>query len=137
MEKLQDNYETVFATQFINPFLDSQYSRWLNWKRFLPDSEDIELAFKLKDSGQLIKKNTYTCVNNIFLEHLAKLSIDEVHICGIDTDICVMTCAVGLFDDGRFRPVVLSKYSASHAGKKYHNMGLELLKRYIGEKEIK
>ncbi len=137
VQELQYDYEYVFATQFINPGKGHQFVEWLEWERFMKGSKDVKLAFKLRDGGKIIKKNTYnSCVDTNFLESLSSMEIDEVHICGIDTDICVLASAVGLFDNGRFKPVVLSKYCASHAGKDYHDAALKILRRYIGKKQV-
>lgn len=67
---------------------------------------------------------------------LDKYNIEEVHICGIDTDICVMKCAVDLFKAGRI-PIILKDYCASHGGNEFHQSALSILRRYIGTKQIR
>ncbi len=137
VQELQHDYEYVFATQFINRGEGYQFVEWLKWKRFMEGSEDVELAFEPRKDTEIIEKHTYSsCVDTNFLESLSSKGIKEVHICGIDTDICVLASAVGLFDYGHFKPVVLSKYCASHAGKDYHDAALKILRRYIGEEQV-
>ena len=135
VERLQNEYETVVATRFINE-PGSPYRVLMEWARFTPGSEELKLAFEANQNVKVWDKNTYTCVNQEFLEYLRSKDISEVHICGIDTDICVTKCAVDLFEAG-IRPVVLSSYCASHAGPSFHEPALRILRRYIGEKQIR
>ena len=134
VEELQTRYEHIFATRFING-LDSPHRSLLDWRRFGEGSRDTELAFCASPKAEVIDKTTYTCVNPDFLDNLRNRSISEVHVCGIDTDVCVMKCAGDLFENG-IRPVVLSKASASHAGDEHHQAALLILRRQIGARQI-
>ncbi len=135
VERLQHEYEYVFATQFYNE-TPSNYRRLLNWHRFSENSDDLEFAFNLKEGVQIIKKSIYTCVSPSFLFQLEELNAREVHIVGIDTDICVTKSAVDLFEVGK-TPVVLGGYCASHAGNDIHLAALRILERYIGINQVK
>ncbi len=66
---------------------------------------------------------------------LRRLEITEVLVFGIDTDVCVLSTAAGLFDRG-FHPIVVSDLSASTGGVKCHNAALSMLPRYIGANNI-
>ena len=134
VEALQKQYPHVYATRFINAE-GSPYRRLLDWHRFYESSEDVPLAFEPVDSVTVIDKNVYTCVTPAFLDELRSKDIEEVAICGIDTDACVATCAVDLFENG-FRPVLLSEACASHAGAEYHEAAIRILTRLIGKKQI-
>lgn len=134
VEELQTRYEHIFATRFING-ADSPHRSLLDWRRFGEGSRDTELAFCASPKAEVIDKTTYTCVNLDFLDSLRNRAISEVHVCGIDTDVCVMKCAVDLFENG-IRPVVLSKASASHAGDEHHQATLLILRRQIGARQI-
>ena len=111
------------------------YRRLLGWHRFYESSEDVPLAFRPVDGVTVIDKNVYTCVTPAFLDELRSKGIGEVAICGIDTDACVATCAVDLFENG-FRPILLSEACASHAGAEYHEAAIRILTRLIGKKQI-
>ena len=134
VEALQRQYGHVYATRFINAE-GSPYRKLLDWHRFYADSDDVPLAFQPVDGVIVLDKNVYTCVTADFLKDLRDKGIDEVAICGIDTDACVSACAVDLFENG-IRPVLLSDACASHAGAEYHDAALRILARLIGKRQI-
>lgn len=134
VEELQKKYTHVYATRFIN-VEGSPYRRLLDWHRFYESSADVPLAFEPIDSVTVMDKHIYTCVTPAFLDDLRKKGIEEVAICGIDTDACVSACAIDLFENG-FKPLLLSEACASHAGAEYHEAALRILARLIGKNQI-
>ena len=134
VEEIQKRYKLVYATRFINAE-GSPYRTLLGWHRFYESSDDVPLAFRPVDGVVIIDKHVYTCVTPAFIEDLRGKSIEEVAICGIDTDACVSACAVDLFENG-FRPILLSEACASHAGAEYHEAALRILARLIGKNQI-
>lgn len=134
VEELQKRYAHVYATRFINAE-GSPYRRLLDWHRFYEDSDDVPLAFEPVDGAVVIDKHVYTCVTPAFLDDLRGKGIEEVAICGIDTDACVSACAVDLFENG-FKPILLSDACASHAGAEYHEASLRILARLIGKRQV-
>ena len=134
VEEIQKRYKHVYATRFINAE-GSPYRTLLGWHRFYEFSDDVPLAFRAVDGVVIIDKHVYTCVTPAFIEDLRSKGIEEVAICGIDTDACVSACAVDLFENG-VRPVLLSEACASHAGAEYHEAALRILARLIGKNQI-
>jgi len=134
VEALQSEYNIVYATRFYNKE-GSFYRKLIKWECFSKDSADFPLAFVPSRNVTLIDKSIYSCVNDDFLQELNKKGIDEVDICGIDTDICVTKCAVDLFENGVI-PFVLAKYCASHAGEEAHRYALKTLGRFIGRGQV-
>lgn len=134
VEALQKQYPHVYATRFINAE-GSPYRNLLDWHRFYESSDDVPLAFNPVDGVIVIDKHVYTCVTPAFLDDLRSKGIEEVAICGIDTDACVSACAVDLFENG-IRPILLSEACASHAGAEYHEAALRILTRLIGKRQI-
>lgn len=134
IQELLPSYEAVFATRFYNAE-NSNYRRLMKWSRFSHGSPDTELAFELSAGIKIIEKSVYTCVSDEFLTELDQLAVTEVHIAGIDTDICVTKCAVDLFERGR-TPFILAKYCASHAGPDLHRAALQIIMRFIGEGQV-
>jgi nicotinamidase-related amidase len=134
INSLIDHYEVTYATRFYNP-PSSNYRRLMNWGRFGQGSEELELAFKPRINTHIIDKPVYTCVKPDFVRNLSQQGIYDIHIVGIDTDICVMKCAVDLFEAG-FCPHVLANYCASHGGPYFHEAGLNIISRYIGSKQV-
>ena len=132
---LARHYDQVIVTRFINRE-GSAHRRLIHWDRFAPGSDDTPLAFEPPAGAAMIEKSTYSCVDAAFRARLELIGAEEVHICGIATDNCVLKCAVDLFESG-FRPVVLADYCASHAGIEYHRWALKILKRMIGAEQVR
>ena len=97
----------------------------LNWSGY----DDETLAFKPKDNAIIYTKTGYSS----YLPEMKEL--EEIHICGFDTDACVYKTAMDLAEIG-VRPVILKDYCFS-ANQEFHNMGLKLLERNIGAMNIK
>jgi len=134
VEDLAHHYDQVMVTRFINRE-GSAHRRLIHWDRFAPGSDDTPLAFAPPPGAAMIEKSTYSCVDAAFRARLELIAAEEVHICGIATDNCVLKCAVDLFESG-FRPVVLADACASHAGDDYHRWALKILKRMIGTEQV-
>jgi nicotinamidase-related amidase len=58
-----------------------------------------------------------------------------VHVCGVDTDQCVLATVLTAFDAG-LEPVVLADLCLSCAGEAPHEAGLVALRRAIGEDHV-
>jgi len=134
IQELIPSYQTIFATRFYNPE-GSNYRRLLKWHRFSRESQDTELAFTPNENVMIIDKPIYTCVTDTFLAMLDELAITEIHIVGIETDICVSKCAVDLFERKR-TPFVLANYCASYTGPDLHKSALQIIAKYIGDSQI-
>jgi nicotinamidase-related amidase len=134
IEELQYSYNYVFATRFHNPE-DSFFRKLIHWNKFEEGSRECEFAYEPKRDTYVIDKTVYSCVNDTLLEKLAALNIGEVHICGLETDMCVTKNAVDLFEAGII-PIVLSKYCASCSGENAHVNALQTLRRYIGTEQV-
>jgi len=134
VEALQGDFRRIRVTRFFNP-PGSLHRRLIGWKRFAPDSADVELAFTPRDDAQVVDKSTYTCLDHALLEDFGRAGIGRVYLCGIATDNCVLKTAVDLFEAG-IEPVVLADACASHGGPECHEAGLMLLRRFIGEGQV-
>lgn len=128
------SFDKVVATRFINKE-ESPFRKYLNWDK-LSKNPDIDLVDGIK-ADEVVDKAVYTCVNNDFIDLLKKLNNDrvpnKVHVCGVDTDCCVLKIAVDLFEKG-IMPIVLTEYCFSNAGIEMHKSGLDILNRLIGKK---
>jgi len=134
IEAAQADFDLVFATRFVNPDA-SVFRRYMNWGRFAPESAETELAFAPALHAVVIEKTIYSCVDDGFCRSLRAAGVEEITLCGIDTDICVTKCAVDLFERG-IRPIVRADLCGSHAGAAAHKRGIETLKRFIGEGQV-
>lgn len=134
VERLQAGYDRVVATRFHNPE-GSLYRRLIGWQRLGRETADFPLAFTPRDDAPVIDKASYTCVTADLLEDLERWGAEEVHLCGIATDNCVLKSAVDLFEAG-VKPVVLAYAAASHGGPDCHAAGILLLERFIGAAQV-
>ena len=78
---------------------------------------------------------TYTALNEELKNYLKIKNIDEIYICGIDTECCILKTAFDLFEDG-YNIYVLKDYSACTLGKERHENAIEILERNIGKEYI-
>ncbi|MDR1849228.1 MAG: cysteine hydrolase [Zoogloeaceae bacterium] len=136
VEKLisQKKYDFMVATQFIN-LEKSPFQCFMHWYRLMASPEIDLYSAVAANADLIIKKNVYTAVNDELLGFIRKNGIEEVYVAGIDTDCCVLTTAVGLFEHG-IRPYVLAHYSASNGGQQSHDAGILALCRMIGSDSI-
>lgn len=132
-------FDKVIATKFMN-YTGSMYEKCFNWSE-LKTSDQTNLVAPLEiTADDVFTKTTYNCVNDKFVERLVRLNDkklpEQVYLCGLDTDACVLATAVGLFEHN-IVPIVLEEYCFSTGGKQYHNAGLKCLERTIGKSQIR
>lgn len=124
----------ILATKFINS-KNSGFTEIMHWERFKESPEIDVLPFVENCADYIIEKNTYSACSDEVIALLQKNNVTEVYIAGIDTDCCVLTTAVGLFENN-IRPIVLEKYCASNGGENSHQSAITVLKRTIGIQQI-
>ncbi len=111
-------YEFVGFTVFRNA-RGSNWEKSLGWEKCRSD-KDLELPKefkKLLTKDNVYEKHTYSALKSSpdLLKHLRKLRIEEIDLCGIDTEACVLATAYDAFDQG-FKVNVLFDLSCSRAG---------------------
>jgi nicotinamidase-related amidase len=134
VETLQHQFGAVMVSRFFNP-PGSPYRRLMGWERFAPRSEATELAFTPRNDAEIVDKPVYSALTPQLESYLSRTGIDEVAICGIATDNCVLKTATDLFEAG-YKPMVIHDACASHGGVQCHEAGLMLLRRLIGEEQV-
>lgn len=133
VERLQDRFAIVFASRFENA-PDSPFRRWKGLARFAPGMPETALAFTPRADASIFAKGGYSAATDAVIAG-ARVADSPVYLCGIATDNCVLATAIDLFEAG-IRPVIVADACASHAGPDYHEAGLLLLKRLLGEAQI-
>jgi len=131
--RLQPHFGTVFATRFENPE-GSPFRRFMGLARFAPGMPETGLAFAPRAGARILVKHGYSAALPEVLA-AAREAGGTVHLCGIATDNCVLATAIALFEAG-IRPLVLADCCASHGGRDYHEAGLLLLRRILGEAQV-
>jgi ribonuclease HI len=91
------------AFTYSKNFPGSNWQKFLNSNRFI-DGEDIQLAKELKaiaTKENTYEKHTYSAIKQTKLgKALRDNKIQEIDICGIDLDACVLATAYDAFDSG-------------------------------------
>lgn len=130
MERIAD-YEEIVFTRFVNHDRSNFSAHGYNRCK----SEDENAIHP--DLIDIAKEKTIfdKCAFSAFkakgiVEHLREKGIEEVHLCGTDTDACVSASAYEAFDLG-FRVTVLSELCASCNGEEFHEMGKKILKKNL------
>ena len=79
----------------------------------------------------------YSCVGFLtFVDTLRVRNVASACVCGVDTDQCVLMTATDLLQHD-IVPIVLEDLCASAAGPQYHQAGLFLLRRLIGNEQVR
>lgn len=134
IERIIPAYQHIAMTRFHNP-VGSNYRKLLDWDACAMGNEDFDLAMDLPENAVVFDKSGYNGLTPLFRQMLFNLGIDVIHLCGMDTEACVLATAMGVFDVG-LRPVVLASACASTNGEVMHRAGLEILRCNIGAAQV-
>ena len=104
------NFDQIIATKFVNKE-ESQYVHFLGYRRFLTEDE-TKIALNLPKNAQIVEKTSYALPEKVFKKLFKKE--DEVFVCGLDYDACVLAICFQLFDHGILPQIVLDAV-ASHS----------------------
>ena len=122
-----NNYENIVFTRFINNE-DSIWYKTLKYKGCMT-KEGQNIAIDTRDY-KIIDKKIYSALSSELKEYIKQNNIDEIYLCGLDTDACVYKTALDLFENN-YNVYVLKDYTMSHKGIELHNIFIENLKRLI------
>lgn len=126
------SYDLVVFTKFINDN-DSMWVKKLNYKGCI-SLEDRKIMIDTKDNI-VLEKSLYTAYSTNLINLINLFKIDEVHLCGIDTECCVLKTAFDLFENG-YNIKVLSSYSACTHGEESNKNALDIIARNIGKSNV-
>jgi|SRR5581483_2107855 len=129
----RNNYDVVLFTIFKN---DSSSPLWniSKWKDCTksPDTDICNEIKEFTDTKNLFYKNILSAYKvKSIARKLREQKITEVHLCGFDTDCCVLATAYDLFDD-KIKPVILENLTYSTSKDKLHKSALQMIERNIG-----
>lgn len=134
IENLIDSnkYDDIVFTRFINSY-DSIWYKKLKYKGCM-NNEQQEIVVNT-GNYKIIDKTVYTAVNNELEKYILDNNIDEIYLCGFDTDACIQETAIDLFEK-EYNIYVLKDYCMSGRGEELHNVIINNLKRLIGNESI-
>ena len=95
----------------------------------------LELLKKFPDCMEYAKYVDSVAFDQDDLYDLLDEDVNEIYLCGIDTECCVLKSAFDLFEMG-YDVKVLKDYCACTNGIKRHMNALEILRRNIGYNSI-
>ena len=125
-------YEEIAFTKFINSEENILYKK-LNYTGCMTsDGQNIVIDTK---QFKVLKKEVYSAFNNRLKEYIENNDINEIYLCGFDTDACVQKTAMDLFENG-YDIYILKDYCMCGSGFELHNTILNNLKRLIGVHKI-
>lgn len=127
-----NEYDSVIFTRFIN-YNDSIWVQKLNYKECITD-DSKRLMIDTKNN-LVFDKNRYSALTSELKKYIEDNKIDNIYLCGIDTECCILKTALDLFED-KYNVYVLKNYCACTHGELRHNNAIEILKRNIGEKYV-
>ena len=136
LQKIEDlinlnKFDDVIFTQFINNE-ESVWYKKLKYRGCLTE-EGRKIIIDTKNY-KVFLKYTYSAINQELEKYLKDNNIDEIYLCGFDTDACVQETAIDLFEKN-YNIFVLKDYCMSY-NLEIHNMTINNLKRLIGEDSI-
>jgi nicotinamidase-related amidase len=135
IEKAQWQFDRVVVTRYFQRE-DSLIRDLLSVRGFERGSPETQLAFVPRPDAFAFEKSTYSCVTPELVERLRGWDVDAAFVCGVDTDQCVLVAAADLLQHD-IRPVVCANMTASAAGPAYHEAALTLLRRLIGDEQVR
>lgn len=126
-------FPLVVATKFYNAE-NSPFRKYLNWYRFTDEDDTCLDSVVAENADVVIDKPTYGAVDRID-SILKTKGIDDVLIMGIDTDVCVLQNAAGLFDIG-YKVWVDLNGCATNTGPQGDVASFDIFRRTIGQGQI-
>lgn len=135
----KNNYDYIFSFGFVNS-QNSPFVRFWKWNKSMKNSKESLLFPILQNSSNyVIWKNTFSCLNQELLSILEKIQFnkyhDQIYICGVDTDICVLSTCLDLFINN-YDIYLLAKLCGSDKGHFSHMRAIKILKNILTPKKI-
>ena len=127
----KNKYNNVVFTKFINTY-DSIWYNKLNYNGCLTEEEQ---SVVIVSNEKVIEKTIYSAFNDELKKYIIENNVNEIYLCGIDTECCVLKTAFDLFENG-YDVYVLRDYCACTEGIDRHNNAIEILKRNIGYNRV-
>lgn len=119
------------------PDEDSPVVRWKGFRAAPADAPESALALELPPGVDALVtlKTSFSALTAEARFWLAKRGVREVHLCGMDTDLCVTRTLHDVMEGG-FAPALRADLCASSAGDELHRHGLAVARRLIGRARV-
>ena len=133
IKKNKSKYSFIIFTVFKNNSTSSlqKIFKWNGCSK----GKDIKIIKELSESvskNKIVFRKTYSLYKVPQIQNkLKKHKIEQVDICGFDTDCCILAATYDLFDSG-YRPVILKSLCFSTSKEKLHKPALKIIERNCG-----
>lgn len=129
-----NTFDNIIYTKYVN-YEGSPFVKILDWHA-MKVPEEQEFCVDFINGATIIPKVGYGVKQEDILK-LKKLNIDEIEVCGTDTDACVLAVAFQLFDNG-IKPIILKDLCASSSSNiEMHNMAIKVMERQFGKDNVR
>lgn len=127
IKKNRDKFDQIVFFKFINNE-NTPFYRFYDWKDMM-DPPGTDLCPEIEDiKHKPFTKSTRSCLRNKdFHEFLRKNKIEELYLCGFNTEECVLATAHDAFDCG-FKVFIIKDLCSSHYGKEAHENAMRIIK---------
>lgn len=123
----------IIFTKFQNK-KNSHFEKILNWKKF-QNKKDQEVMTELKELvKETITHTNYTVLNTALKKYIKLHKINEITICGIYTDVCIIKTTMDLFDVKILVKVVENATITQYNNDQ--NQTLKSIRRIIGKENV-
>ena len=129
---ISNRFQKVAFTKFINNEESIWYKR-LNYRGCITE-EGQSIVIDTKNN-KVFEKTIYSAVNEEFVKYIKDNNVDQIYLCGFDTEACVQKTALDLFERD-YEVFILKDYCMSGAGLEAHNECINNLKRLIGKENV-
>ena len=120
-------FNEILFTRFINSRENPVYKK-LNWRGCM-DEESKSICMNT-NGYNVIDKDTYSAFSESICEYIKDKKIEEIYLCGIDIECCVLVTALNLFENN-YNVHVLKDYVYCLNGEKCKTNALDILARNI------
>ena len=136
-KKNNSKFYHVLFTTFVNS-KSSNFHKFFGWIKCnsSPDTDIAHELSKFANSKNIFAKHTFSAFKSKkLLAFLRKNRVSEVHLCGTDSDACVLASAYDAFDLG-FSVHVIKELCASCNNKRFDKIGKAIIARNLEKRPI-
>lgn len=133
LEKNSGKYQQIYFTIFKNT-PGSPLWQLADWRgcQNPPETDVCDQIKQFTNKNNLFYKNFLSALKIPAIKRgLKKAKITEVHLCGFDTDCCVLATTYDLFDQ-KIKPVILENLTWSTSKEKLHRPAMKMIERNVG-----
>lgn len=138
IENLLRRYQYVVVSRLV-PEPGGPIDRLKRWRPAAPGTQGhglcIDLAGRDPEATFVTDKSFFPAFTASVRAWVGARGVREVHVCGGDTDLCVLQTAAAIMEAG-LRPVILAGACASYAGDTLHRHALIQMKRLLGKEQV-